>query len=317
MDLYTVLSLWVGMKCGSTKKSTSCSASIFGIIYAIHESYQTRAGAQSPAGASPRCGRTKGWGTMAAETSPRPVRRDRAAIELTIITAERAARRIAGVRDSFPQIEPVPGDTAPRALGSSYYFSTLGGTPIRHPSAYRWPKVYHASTRRIEVGRAWLYRARRRYALDAGKILIDRRSITRLTDCTVAQGYDGQGRTVYVVYSREGHYHGSPGQTALRTVRAARAAFRDRAKLRKHLAYARRVAPRTWVSVEDSVRGGNCESESRRVAYELAGALGGIDCGEIVIGAVRGDVLLRHRSDSYALRAIYAAATRTSTTETP
>ena len=56
-------------------------------------------------------------------------------------------------------IRVVPGRAAPHAEGSSGYFTTPGGKPVRYPNAYRraWGKpVYNASTYRIEVGAKWL-----------------------------------------------------------------------------------------------------------------------------------------------------------------
>lgn len=50
----------------------------------------------------------------------------------------------------------------PRKRGQSSYHTTLSGkTIINHPSAYRWPMLYHASTNRILVGAAWVDRLRR------------------------------------------------------------------------------------------------------------------------------------------------------------
>lgn len=51
----------------------------------------------------------------------------------------------------------VEGDDAPQTQGKSYYWTTPSGkTIVRHPSAYKWPTLYHASTREIIVGRGWL-----------------------------------------------------------------------------------------------------------------------------------------------------------------
>jgi len=58
-------------------------------------------------------------------------------------------------------IRVVPGSVAPHMEGDSFYFTTPGGKPVYHPSAYRkaWGKpVYHASTLRLEVGEGWLAR---------------------------------------------------------------------------------------------------------------------------------------------------------------
>lgn len=61
-------------------------------------------------------------------------------------------------RSPFP-IVPVDGGSAPRVVGTSPHYRNASGDIIRHPSAYRkaWGKpIYHASTKRIEVGRDWL-----------------------------------------------------------------------------------------------------------------------------------------------------------------
>lgn len=51
----------------------------------------------------------------------------------------------------------VPGGRPPELVGESYYWTTPSGrTRVRHPNAYGWPTLYHASTRRIEVGEQWV-----------------------------------------------------------------------------------------------------------------------------------------------------------------
>jgi hypothetical protein len=67
-------------------------------------------------------------------------------------------RRLAGCnsRDSV-RVTMVPGASEPRESGESYYWTTPSGkTRVRYPSAYRWPTVYHASTRVVTVGAEWL-----------------------------------------------------------------------------------------------------------------------------------------------------------------
>lgn len=66
-------------------------------------------------------------------------------------------RRLAGHAGSSYPIVVTPGDSAPTLCGRSYYWTTPSGkTEVRHPNAYGWPTLYHASTRRIEVGASWL-----------------------------------------------------------------------------------------------------------------------------------------------------------------
>lgn len=59
------------------------------------------------------------------------------------------------IHGRFP-LDVIPGASPPCRVGKSWYFTTIGGKPIRHPSAYRWPKIYHPSEAKITVGQAWI-----------------------------------------------------------------------------------------------------------------------------------------------------------------
>jgi len=75
----------------------------------------------------------------------------------------RALRRLAGMdrHDSCP-VRVTHGFSAPREAGESYHWTTPSGlTRVWYPGAYGWPTMYHASTRRIEVGIHWLAAWRR------------------------------------------------------------------------------------------------------------------------------------------------------------
>lgn len=63
-------------------------------------------------------------------------------------------------------------------------------------------------------------------------------------------------------------------------------------------------AAHTFVSVEDSVRAGNCESMTERFAHEMWAEMNAGPC------AVRADILLAKRNDSFAKRAVLAAIMR-------
>lgn len=75
---------------------------------------------------------------------------------------DRRSRALRPVREWIGMVgDPTPivivdGDQEPKVTGRSYHWTTIGGRPIEYPGAYRWPKVYHHSTRQIEVGRGWL-----------------------------------------------------------------------------------------------------------------------------------------------------------------
>ena len=68
-------------------------------------------------------------------------------------------RKIAGAA-SCRRIDIIDGVAGPTLTGDTWHYETLGGTRIRHPSAYR--KVgrsnmrYVSSTISVEVGRDWL-----------------------------------------------------------------------------------------------------------------------------------------------------------------
>jgi hypothetical protein len=89
-------------------------------------------------------------------------------------------------------------------------------------------------------------------------------------------------------------------------VRAAIAAFRIRRTEKKRELAELASASGVWVSVEDSLRSGNCRSETDKFAAVLHRHIHAH--GEL--GAVRGDVILAVRSDSYTRRAVAYAAAR-------
>lgn len=73
--------------------------------------------------------------------------------------AKRLARRAAGAHGACP-IEIVEGAASPSRQGEEAHYETLGGTWIRHPSAYSrrgWSSMrYCASSQRVVVGQLWL-----------------------------------------------------------------------------------------------------------------------------------------------------------------
>jgi len=73
----------------------------------------------------------------------------------------RAIRQSANESQKNISIEVIPGIAlAPKTVGQSYYWTTPSGkTIVNHPSAYGWPTLYHASTRRVVVGELWAAQA--------------------------------------------------------------------------------------------------------------------------------------------------------------
>ena len=72
-------------------------------------------------------------------------------------------RKVAGVSSTdktpiFVVYTRNPKRYTPQLLGTGGYWTTKTGKPIYYPNAYKWFKVYHHSTRRIEVSREWICR---------------------------------------------------------------------------------------------------------------------------------------------------------------
>jgi hypothetical protein len=83
--------------------------------------------------------------------------------ELTTLEERRLVRRYCRVNkhDAIAVYITNQYMSPPKLVGSSYYWTTMSGkTIIRHPNAYHWPKLYHGSTRCIEVSREWLFLAK-------------------------------------------------------------------------------------------------------------------------------------------------------------
>jgi hypothetical protein len=75
-----------------------------------------------------------------------------------------ALRAIAGVYQAHPPVYVVDGCGSPTLLGDFGHWTTPSGKPVAYPNAYRRAfgrPVYHCSTLRVIVGRAWLYSWRR------------------------------------------------------------------------------------------------------------------------------------------------------------
>lgn len=76
----------------------------------------------------------------------------------TTIEFRRLSRLIAGAGNSTP-VKVIDGTAAPTLLGSTFCWTTKGGTRISNPNAYSkkgWSNmVYYPSTIRVEVGRDW------------------------------------------------------------------------------------------------------------------------------------------------------------------
>jgi len=83
-------------------------------------------------------------------------RHDRGLQDFDTRLVRRVVREAVGAHTNTP-VRIVAGDRAPRIVGRSYYWTTPSGkTEVQHPNAYGWPVLYHASTRRVQVGAGWV-----------------------------------------------------------------------------------------------------------------------------------------------------------------
>lgn len=66
--------------------------------------------------------------------------------------------------DNHVPVYLVTGREVEKLGEPGYHTTPSGGTIIRYPNAYRWRTVYHTSTERLEVGRGWLTRNKKKLA---------------------------------------------------------------------------------------------------------------------------------------------------------
>lgn len=229
---------------------------------------------------------------------------------------EYLARFMTDIANSTPVVLD-PTATGISVGGESYHWTTLGGRPIRHPGAYRWPKVYHASTRHLRVEPAFFDRAKISEVLSIDgtpTVLAFAHRYEPSRTVRVTAGWT-RGAKIFVVGdgARTIHVPRFTGvlrditqadyERAIAVARAMWAAQDDADRLAR---VERQRLASVWVSAADSIRAGNCAPGTDHMAAVLARSLRAQ--GEL--GAVRADVLLMARDDVFTRRAISAAAAR-------
>ena len=214
----------------------------------------------------------------------------KAGVRLTpVLAGEALARKCSG---GTGPLEVLPGNGTPTAAGEGFSWTTPGGKPIRHPNAYKWPKVYHCSTNHVEVGRNWL---RNHYAVLVGDTWCWPRP--RTFHGVVVHGIAGGG-SLCTGYGDPYHSNATGRAAAKQALEAwgrQKLADRQVARQRERLAAA-------WVSLSDSLKAGNCEPMSRSFAKEI-----GIPDDYVETVTVPGWWLLEKRDDSFTRRACAAA----------
>lgn len=98
------------------------------------------------------------------------------------------------------------------------------------------------------------------------------------------------------------HITGGTLEAARKKAAKARAAQLESAKAQRDQRRSHRDYKRVWVGVNDSLSAGNCPQGTAQMQRLICRALGGD------IGAVRADVLLKHRDDHFTRRAVAYAA---------
>ena len=216
---------------------------------------------------------------------------------------EAAARLWCGEGNHVP-VTIVDGDQEPESDYRSYYYTTPGGRPVYHPSAYRraWGKpVYHCASGGITVGADWLVSHPLAVVeSEAGRCLAMPLQAVTIHGCEVMPAWFGG--CGYLVRRGEREYHSRKEDPRA----AVRDAVRGWKTQDRQIQAAEIPLTRVWVGVQDSLDSGNCApmtSQFARRAAELLGATG-------EVGAVRADWLLSVRDDAYTRRAVNAAALR-------
>ena len=213
-------------------------------------------------------------------------------------TQAQIARRVACAESHVP-VCTVPGNAEPVLTGEGWYFTTPGGTYIRHPNAYRWPKVYHASTRRVEVGEDWMpqFRADETHGVDLAILCGSRyESHGHRAD----MGYSRAGERLWLVRAPDGwkvHVRAHNGRGAIKR------ALRNRKQQREADAQAFGYLARVWVGREDSLAAGNCAAGTDAFVERLRARFGDI-------GGIRADALLDFERSVFTERTIRKASQR-------
>lgn len=204
-------------------------------------------------------------------------------------------------------VELQDGNEPPQIHGDGCGWETITGIPIRHPKAYAkkgWSSmIYRASTKYISVGKEWLReRDLAPYSSEAGSCHIIPCSKRVIHGFEVWLGFS-KFRKIYLVKKKEFEFHLSAFNQ--RTAEdAVREAIKNLKKQRQEKLIEEIPDNRCWVTINDSLKSGNCEFMTLNFASDLYKKEGG------EIGAIRADRLREIRNDSYTGRAINKAKER-------
>lgn len=180
-------------------------------------------------------------------------------------------RLICGAGNSVP-VEIVKGDSPPKMQGESFYYTTPGGKPIYAPSAYKWPKVYHGSTLRIEVGEKWAAKKSNHAVYDFSdgvRSAIFPNRVRRVGKIRIIPGYASSLGRIFLVNRGKRFYHSRRNLTLSAFQKAqtdklqeiadqAKEAWAKQDAAKKKESALNKSLNKVWVSVEDCLSAGLC-----------------------------------------------------------
>lgn len=179
--------------------------------------------------------------------------------------------RLAARSANSVPVEITKGDSPPKEVGDNFYYTTPGGKPIAFPNAYKWPKVYHPSTLKIQVGEKWLAKKENQavYDLSDGvRCVIFPGRARRVGNIRIVPGYHGRKSILlFQRGKRTYHYQGLvplkplkmiPEEEIVSLVNVAKDAWARQDKIKKKERFIRRKISKVYVSVNDCLSIGAC-----------------------------------------------------------
>jgi hypothetical protein len=148
----------------------------------------------------------------------------------------------------------------------------------------------------------------RRAEVNSFPVHIQRRLLEAATPRALRVEFDREAKALMLIEISGENYHVGP----IKSAAAARAAVKNaisafRIRRATHVNLSDTTLEFVFVQLTDSTEAGNCESQSKRFAEQAFATIGAQgDC------AVRADIILSLRNDSYTRRAVSFAATRNS-----
>lgn len=220
------------------------------------------------------------------------------------------ARLIARDESNHPVVI-VTGNKEPELKGHGWYYTTPGGTYIRHPNAYHYRKIYHNSTFHVEVGRNWLHmnRGAQYHKSSDGSlcVIMPKKYHFTIHGIKCIPGFMNK-RQIWLVTSKDIEYHASrfgyDEKDARRAIRIVLQDMKRQRKIDKERIEFKAKVKEVYVGINDSIESGNC-----RLGTEQWGNRNNLNTNKMY----RADFILDHIKNgdrSYVERAVKSAFKR-------